>query len=587
VRGRKTGAALRGAALRGAALRNPSPPKGAYGVYQPYAIQVIAELEASVSAIRLKITRLPEHGTQLAMLTPTDSDVTLPSVISARVNNYGAQELVLTIVFHPDTARIGQKAVVPQQSGNAPWVLGRRSPDFKGRAGQPPQPLDDPHISRRAMQLTLRGKRLVINRYEATSRCRLGPDELHESIDVAWDLLGNGIPILLGHSVVLLLRLARRETPQITANTPDSSLRGSSVCMADIREQIARAGDSDLDVLIRGETGTGKELVARAIHHVSRRAQAPLVSVNMAAIPVELAASALFGSARGAFTGASEAVAGYFEQAEGGSLFLDEIGDASVEVQPQLLRVLQQREIQAVGGPIRRVDVRVISATDAELDGQGGDFKAALRHRLGAYEIVISPLRDHPEDIGELLLHFLSQSAADAERSELLPHSQSAAPDIAAWAILFLSFVSYSWPGNVRELANFAQQVVLASKCTPVINDILRSAMMTPDKQAAAFSSGSRLRRMQDIDDDIFEQAMVANKFELVRVAQQLGVSRTAIYRRIEASPAYRLASEIPPQELERLMLENAGDYAAVAHQLRVSLTALRNQLRKLSSAQC
>lgn len=519
------------------------------------------------------------------MLTPTDSDVTLPSVISAQANNYDAQELVLTIVFHPDTARIGQKALVPQQSGNAPWVLGRRSPDFKGRAGQPPQPLDDPHVSRRAMQFILRGKRLAIHRYEATSRCRLGQDELYESIDVEWDLLGKGIPILLGHSVVLLLRLARRETPQITANKPDSLLRGSSVCMADIREQIARAGDSDLDVLIRGETGTGKELVARAIHHASRRAQAPLVSVNMAAIPVELAASALFGSARGAFTGASEAVAGYFEQAEGGSLFLDEIGDASVEVQPQLLRVLQQREIQAVGGAIRRVDVRVISATDAELDDQGGDFKAALRHRLGAYEIVISPLRDHPEDIGELLLYFLTQSSADAERSELLPHSQSAAPDIAAWAVLFLTFVSYPWPGNVRELANFAQQVVLASERTPVMNDILRSAMM-PEKQKSVFSSGPQLRKMQDIDDDIFEQAMVANKFELVRVAQQLGVSRTAIYRRIEASPAYRLASEIPQQELERLMLENAGDCAAVARQLRVSHTALRNQLRKLSSAQ-
>ncbi len=129
-----------------------------------------------------------------------------------------------------------------------------------------------------------------------------------------------------------------------------------------------------------------------------------------------------------------------------------------------MLRALQQREIQAVGGAIRRVDVRVISATDAVLEGESCDFKAALRHRLGACEIVLPPLREHPEDIGELLLYFLRRSAAEIGRTALLPHAQSPATDIAAWAVLFFSFLCYRWPGNVRELANFAQQVVLASE---------------------------------------------------------------------------------------------------------------------------
>lgn len=519
-------------------------------------------------------------------LTSTDSEQTLPSVIASLGSRYAGQELVLTIIFHPDTSRIGHSAVVPQQSGIAPWVLGRRSPDFRGSDGRSPLPLDDPYVSRRALQFTLRGKRLLISRFAASSRCRLGTDELFEHAEIKWDRLRAGVPLLLGHSIVLLLRLAPRDPAGVASSAGDGLLRGSSVAMAEIREQIARAGDSDLDVLIRGETGTGKELVANAVHLASRRAQAAMVSVNMAAIPSELAASALFGSARGAFTGASHNTAGYFEQAEGGSLFLDEIGDAAVEVQPQLLRALQEREIQSVGGAIRQADVRVISATDAALDGQGGDFKAALRHRLGACEILLPPLREHPEDIGELLLYFLQCSAAEAGRTELLPHPQSAARDIAAWAFLFFNFVSYQWPGNVRELANFAQQVVLASERTPVMNDSMHAAMMTDDARAYTLAARSTHRNMQDIDDARFEQAMVANSFEVYRVAQQLGVSRAAVYRRIETSAAYRLASEIPQQELERLMAEHAGDCAAAALELRVSITSLRKRLRKLSAAQ-
>tara|TARA_R110002073_G_scaffold39894_11_gene113328 strand:- start:2476 stop:4038 length:1563 start_codon:yes stop_codon:yes gene_type:complete len=515
------------------------------------------------------------------MLTPTDSDVTLPSIIASMATNYGGQELVLTIVFHPDSSRIGQRAVVPQQSGNAPWILGRRSPDFHAGDGRRAAPLDDPYLSRRALQFTLKGKRLVIHRFKASSRCRLGPAELYETEEVEWQQLRAGLPLLLGHSIVLLLRVAQRCESSASACDSTSPLRGSSDCMAAIREQVARAGDSDLDVLIRGETGTGKELVASAIHCASRRAHKPMVSVNMAAIPSELAAAALFGSARGAFTGANQAVPGYFEQAQGGTLFLDEIGDAAVEVQPQLLRALQEREIQAVGGPIRRVDVRIISATDAPLDSQSGDFKAALRHRLGACEILLPPLREHPEDIGELLLHFLRSSAVEAGRPELLPDTNSAAPDIAAWAVLFLAFLSYQWPGNVRELANYAQQVVLASERTPVMNDTLRSAMLAPGSPST-FSGRVKRRSIQDVDEETFHQAMENNDFEVPKVAQQLAVSRAAVYRRIEASPRYCLASEIPPQQLERLMAKHAGDSACIARELRVSHNSLRKQLRKL-----
>lgn len=516
------------------------------------------------------------------MRMPSDADLTLPSIIASLAGRYAAHELVLTIVFHPDTSRIGHRAVLPQRADNNPLVLGRFGPDFCGPDGECMQPLADPHVSRSALKFVVRGKRLSISRFEASSRCRLGSTELYDSVELAWDQLRHGVPLMLGHSVVLLLRLGHARAPAGSGTACDQLLRGSSTCMAGIREQVARAAASDLDVLIRGATGTGKELVATAIHSTGRRAAAPLVCVNMAAIPAELAAAALFGSTRGAFTGADRTVRGYFEQAQGGTLFLDEIGDASAEIQPQLLRALQQREIQAVGGAIRRVDVRVISATDAALDGENCDFKAALRHRLGACEIQLPPLREHPEDIGELLLYFLHRSAAESGRTDLLPHAQSHATEIAAWAVLFFNFLCYPWPGNVRELSNFAQQVVLASEEIPILNENLQAALALVSVTTSAGGVRPPLRKMQDISDEEFHRAMVSSDFEPLRVARHLGVSRAAVYRRIELSSRYRLASDISSDELQCAFTQHRGDSAAVARHLGVSINSLRSQLRKL-----
>ena len=517
------------------------------------------------------------------MLEHTDTDLTLPSVVASLPGNYRDQDLVLTVIFHPDTARIGHTAVVPRHTGNAPWILGRCGPAFGDRDDQSVSPLADPHVSRRALEFLYQGKQLIIRRFGDSSRCRLGARELYDSVELDLEQLQSGIPLLLGHSVVLLLRLGRSRPPAVEISGRGDLMRGGSACMDRLREQIAQAAASDLDVLIRGETGTGKELVATAIHGASRRASGPLVCVNMAAIPTELAAAALFGSARGAFTGADKAAAGYFQQAEGGSLFLDEIGDTSTAVQPLLLRALQQREIQAVGGPVRRVDVRVISATDAALDGAGCDFKAALRHRLGACEIVLPPLREHPEDIGELLLYFLTHSAEQAGRPALLPHAHSAAPEIAAWAGLFFSFLGYSWPGNVRELENFARQVVLASEQQLTVSDYLQTTLAAGDGSQRPAQGQPRRRKMQDVDEEEFDNAMRANCFEVMRVAQQLGVSRASVYRRIDASPEYRLASEVPADEVQRVLAGHAGNSDAAGMQLRVSLSSLRSRVRKLN----
>jgi DNA-binding NtrC family response regulator len=517
------------------------------------------------------------------MLENLDVDRTLPSIIASVPGKFQAQELVLTIVFHPDTVRIGQRAVVPKHSGNANWILGRRSPIFSSVDEQGASPLEDRHISRQALKLIYHDKELLISRFETASRCRVGNAELHDSVELDLQQLRKGVPLLLGHSIVLLLRLGLRTKTGSDQVPCTQILRGSSACMGRIREQIAQVAASDLDVLILGETGTGKELAATAIHRASARASAPLVSVNMAAVPRDLAPAALFGSARGAFTGADKAASGYFEQAEGGTLFLDEIGDTSPDVQPQLLRALQQREIQAVGGAIRRVDLRVISATDAALDDEAVAFKAALRHRLGASEIVLPPLRDHPEDVGELLLHFLQGSAEVAGRVELLPHAQSPALDIAAWASLFFRLVGYRWPGNVRELANVAQQIVLSSENTLTLSDSIQAMLTRRATPTPADYAVSSRARMQDISEEIFERSMASNGFEPLSVSRHLGVSRAAVYRRIEASARYRLVSEILLEELQRALVTHKGDSTAAARQLRVSVNSLRSRLRKLS----
>lgn len=505
-----------------------------------------------------------------------DPDLTLPSAVTALPGHYNEQQLVLTIIFHPDTSRIGQTAPVPSlRNGDPPWILGRRSPAFVGDEGGVPLPLVEPHVSRRALSFTGSGKGLVVRRLPAASRCRIAGAELDECIELSQEQLQQGVPLLLGHSVVLLMRMVRSGQAAGASLSGDFGMRGSSTYMTGLREQIAQVAGSGLDVLIRGETGTGKELVAAAIHRNSERASGPMVSVNMTAIPAGLGAATLFGSARGAFTGAHKASDGYFLQAEGGTLFLDEIGDTPAELQPQLLRALQQREIQLVGGPIRRANVRVISATDADLDGDGCGFRAALRHRLGGCEVCLAPLREHPEDIGELLLHFLVSHKREALA---LPDATSSGREVAVWAEVFHKFLIYHWPGNVRELANFAGQVVVASNKGLALPDSVERALQGP-RQAASAAQPAR-RKSRDIGEAEFASALQGSAYEVAQTARRLGVSRQAVYRRLEASLRYRLAEQVPSAELQQALVRHGGDITATAMELEVSSSSLRNRLR-------
>jgi two-component system, NtrC family, nitrogen regulation response regulator GlnG len=245
-------------------------------------------------------------------------------------------------------------------------------------------------------------------------------------------------------------------------------LIGRSPAMQEIYRTLARLMSTDLSVMIAGESGTGKELVARALHDYGKRRSGPFVAINMAAIPRELIESELFGHERGAFTGATQRMAGKFEQAAGGTLFLDEIGDMPIEAQTRLLRVLQEGEYTTVGGrqPIR-ANARIVAATHQDLRRliQQGLFREDLFYRLNVVPIRLPPLRDKPEDIPELAHHYLRKAAADGLPEKVL--------DAEALALM----KAYRWPGNVRELENLVRRLAALYSQEVITADIIEAEL--------------------------------------------------------------------------------------------------------------
>jgi two-component system nitrogen regulation response regulator GlnG len=277
-------------------------------------------------------------------------------------------------------------------------------------------------------------------------------------------------PFDLGDLLAVVDRALKQPLPQAGAAegpkpSPDDALPliGRSPAMQEIYRIIARLTTTDLTVMINGESGAGKELVARALHDYGRRRQGPFVAINMAAIPRELIESELFGHERGAFTGATNRHVGRFEQANGGTLFLDEIGDMPPEAQTRLLRVLQEGEFTTVGGrqPIR-ANARIVAATHRDLRAliRTGQFREDLFYRLNVVPIRLPPLRERPDDIPVLAQHFLNKA-----QSEGLP-----AKTLDPGAMALLS--AYRWPGNVRELENLIRRLA-ALVPQPVITEAL------------------------------------------------------------------------------------------------------------------
>src|SRR5580700_491050 len=243
---------------------------------------------------------------------------------------------------------------------------------------------------------------------------------------------------------------------------------GSSPALKVVLEQVERVAPGDTTVLIHGETGTGKELIAHAIHNASPRSGQPLIKLNCAAIPFDLLESELFGHERGAFTGAIAQKVGRFELADKGTLFLDEVGDIPLALQPKLLRVLQEQEFERLGGGrTHSVDVRLVAATHRNLEQmvKRNDFRSDLYYRLNVFPIALPPLRARREDIALLVSHFVEVfSRSMAKQIRNIPEETLDA------------FTSYSWPGNVRELQNLVERAVIRSD-----NGVLANPLLSPD----------------------------------------------------------------------------------------------------------
>jgi len=305
---------------------------------------------------------------------------------------------------------------------------------------------------------------------------------------------------------------------------------GSSAAMRKVYDQVEKVLESEITVFIAGESGTGKELVAKAIHYASLRSDGPFIDVNCAAIPEGLQESELFGHEKGAFTGALATHPGKFEQAAGGTIFLDEIGEMSPSSQARLLRVLQERVLQRVGGTETiALNVRVISASNRDLSAmvEEGSFRQDLFYRLVVFPITLPPLRDRREDIPLLVEHFLEKHARDAGKkvTRVEPKAMEA-------------LASHGWPGNVRELENVVHRTLLVVaglelKLDDLPSNIIAAGGLSPQIPVTT-STARGPRNLEDIERDAIISAMETNRGNLSDVARQLGIGRSTLYRKLE-----------------------------------------------------
>jgi two-component system nitrogen regulation response regulator NtrX len=340
--------------------------------------------------------------------------------------------------------------------------------------------------------------------------------------------------VLLAISSALELRIARRERTALRADLGlAGELVGESPAMRDLRALIARIAVTDSRILVSGESGTGKELVAAAIHGASPRRERPFVRVNCAAIPRDLVESEMFGHERGAFTGATERRIGRFELAHTGTLLLDEVGDLGPEAQAKLLRAIEAREIERVGGgkPIR-IDVRVIAATNRDLERsvRDGAFREDLYFRLNVLPVSVPPLRERPGDVPLLVRHF-----AELQRRR----SGQPAPTWTAEAVQALG--RYRWPGNVRELANIVERLSILHAgreiAAPDVGAVVNldgdgvAAPALPDAMAPDVTLSNAL---DDYERLLITRALSAAHGVVAEAARKLQTDRPNLYRRMK-----------------------------------------------------
>ena len=327
---------------------------------------------------------------------------------------------------------------------------------------------------------------------------------------------------------VLRLRYLEDENRDLRHRLGKHEFIWSGPVMERLLAQVERVAASESRVAIQGETGTGKELIARAIHQKSARRAGPFVTLNCAAVPGELIESELFGHEKGSFTGATGRHIGKFEQAGGGTLFLDEIGDMPLTMQAKLLRVLEEGELERVGGdkPIP-VDVRVVVATHRNLEElvRQGTFRADLFHRIYVFPIALPPLRERVEEIPTLAEHFATQVAA--QNGWRTKHFSAQALE---------TLKRYAWPGNVRELRNVIERVLLLSNTETITDEEVNQALppTRTGEMPHAGGSGTLAQRIESFEREVLVGELRRHHHHMTNVARALGLERSHLYKKCQ-----------------------------------------------------
>jgi len=478
-----------------------------------------------------------------------------------------APVLGIAVLWHPQRDRIGDQVLGPAAGGGA-IALNRFAPLFAhaGAAGEG-MPLGERSITREPVHIRfnadggvtidhVRGKMML----EINGRQSNGTDHLTAAE------LERGIVLGLGSQVFLCLHLMRA-LPR-AATVPGLIGVGSAVLK--MRESIGQVAATAMPVLLLGETGSGKEIAARAIHALSPRYAARLVAVNMATLSDSLAAAELFGAIKGAYTGAAANRCGLFSEADNSTLFLDEIGETPASVQAMLLRVLESGEFRPLGASADAMsNARIIAATDQDL-GAGG-FNQALRRRLEAFVIRVPALRERREDIGVLMRHFLETEAPDH-----------------AWVLPFemLSQVfNGDWPGNVRQLAHAMRRAALDLQADIVPS--LAQSIALPAPAAAPVVPASRpvRRKVSELSEDDIVEAMEKSQWQILAAAKQLGISRPTVYKLLESHPRIRFPADIAEEEIRAAWHVCGGDLQRCASRLMTPAEALRRHAGLLGLA--
>jgi len=480
----------------------------------------------------------------------------------------GSVPLAVTLLWHPDPKRIGYRAQL--MLGRTPLHISRSEPQFPDERS-----LDDPRISRSPLQLVPQPDGgLQLWPSGPSVRFTIDGEAGQGGEHIALEDLQRGVVLGLGRGALLLLQLG-----EAAATSRNFGLVGASVALTRIAQRIDTLAQRPEPLLITGPSGTGKELVARAVHRAGPRADKPFVAVNLAALAPGTAPSQLFGHERGAFTGAGRAHKGFFVEADGGTLLLDEVGACPPEVQSQLLRALESSEIQPVGGAVRKVDVRVLAATDSVIEDRlcEDDFRAPLYFRLARSKLYIPPLRRRPADIVVQLVHFLRIALHGFGAGDRLrPAPARAAPwlgrDVVQAALV------HSWPGNTRELISVAGELAERFGNEPVCG-LPRFIRIGP-RISRSHPEPPLGPRSTAPDPSPVESTLRAHGYQLGPSAKALGIGVATLRRRMAALDIPR-AQDLESDQI-RAALGSHPDSISAATSLRVSAHGLKLRMKEL-----